>query len=208
MSRSRNLYALQQIDSRLDQYQKRSHEIARILADNSAVKQAQAQADKAQRILAEAQKELRSAETKVKNQRIKIGQNEANLYSGKIRNPKELQSLQDEVAALKRFLSILEDRQLEAMLHVDDMAEKNDAAQAALSTAQKAAQKLNSNLTAEKEKIEADKARLMAKRESSLPSIAPDDLKNYDQLRKQRAGVAVSKVNDRACFACGVRSTP
>jgi uncharacterized protein len=45
---------------------------------------------------------------------------EASLYGGKIRNPKELQDLQVEIAALKRRTATLEDEQLEAMLAVED----------------------------------------------------------------------------------------
>ncbi len=41
------------------------------------------------------------------------------LYSGAIANPRELQSLQDEVAALKRRISQLEDQELEVMEQIE-----------------------------------------------------------------------------------------
>jgi uncharacterized protein len=207
MSRPRNLYHLQKIDSQLDKHQKRLQEIAQILANNAAIKKAQSKADQTQKILDNAKNELQSAETKVKDQRIKIGQNEANLYGGKIRNPKELQGLQDEVAALKRFLSILEDRQLEAMLHVDEMSTENEATQANLSSAQAAAHNLQVQLLGEKGTIEANQKKLGTERQSCLRPILADDLTVYAKLRKQRAGVAVSQVSNQACTACGATLT-
>ncbi len=207
MSRPRNLYQLQKIDSQLDQHQKRLHEIARTLADNAALKQAQTQANQAQQVLENAQKELRSSETKVKDQRLKIGQTEANLYGGKIRNPKELQDLQVEVAALKRFLTVLEDRQLEAMLQVDEVAGENETVQAALAAAQGAAHDLQVQLLGEKGTIETHQQKLKIERQACLSPINTDDQKIYSQLRKQRAGVAVSQVTGGACSACGATLT-
>ena len=121
MSRPFYLYSLQKIDSKLDQNKNRLREIEATLANNAKLKRAEAGAQKTEAALDVARKALRSAETKVRDQRLKIEQNESTLYSGKIRNPKELQDLQNEVDALKRHLDTLEDRQLEAMLHFDEM---------------------------------------------------------------------------------------
>ena len=122
MSRSQALYHLQQIDSKMDQ------------AHNANLRKATALANKAQKALESAQKAQKQAETKVNDQRIKIEQSEAILYGGSVRNPKELQDLQSEVAALKRFLETLEERQLETMLAVDEAHAKNQEALKILNT--------------------------------------------------------------------------
>jgi predicted nucleic acid-binding Zn-ribbon protein len=57
-----------------------------------------------------AQNTLKHAEAEVGRQKVKIEQSESNLYSGNVKNPKELQDLQNEIAALKRYLITLEDR--------------------------------------------------------------------------------------------------
>ena len=64
----------------------------------------------------------------VNKQKVKIEQSEASLYSGNVTNPKELQDLQNEAAALKRYLVTLEDRQLEAMLEVETAEQSKQAA--------------------------------------------------------------------------------
>ena len=203
MSRPRNLYHLQQIDSNIDQAENRLKEIEALLSDNANLKKASALAARAEKNLLTAQKEQRSAETKVKDQRVKIEQVENTLYSGTIRNPKELQDMQNEVAALKRFLETLEERQLEAMLMVDDYNEHFDEAQKILQKYQAHAEKQQTELTLEHEQIMSKRADSLEQRQQALKAITQDDLTVYNRLRKIRAGVAVAKVEDRACKACG-----
>ena len=50
----------------------------------------------------------------------------------------------------------------------------------------------------ERQKIAAEK-----ERQQAAAQINPEDLAVYVRLREQRAGVAVSRVKDRACGACG-----
>lgn len=203
MSRPLNLYRLQQIDSQIDQANARLKEIGALLSDNANLRKASALAGRAEKNLEAAQKELSQAETKVKDQRIKIEQTEATLYGGTVRNPKELQDLQNEVAALKRFLDTLEERQLEAMLAVDEVAEKNDEAQNILEQYRAQAEKQQASLIEEREQLQSDNAAAEKQRLSAAQAVTADDLATYEQVRKKRAGVAVAKVRDKACSACG-----
>ena len=203
MSRPQNLYRLQQIDSNIDQGDNRLKEIEARLSDNANLQKASALAARAEQNLLTARKELRSAETKVKDQRIKIEQVENTLYGGTVRNPKELQDMQNEVAALKRFLETLEERQLEAMLIVDDYNEQFDEAQKILQKYQAHAEKQQTALTLEREQIESKRSESLEQRLQTLNAITQDDLIVYNRLRKIRTGVAVAKVEDRACKACG-----
>ncbi|MFC1997267.1 zinc ribbon domain-containing protein [Chloroflexota bacterium] len=203
MSRPINLYRLQQIDSNIDQANTRLKEIETLLSDDLNLQKAKALAARAENILVETQKEQYIAENKVKNQRIKIEQVEATLYGGTVRNPKELQDLQNEVAALKRFLDMLEERQLEAMIEVDDANEKFQEAQKILQKFSFQAEKQHTQLSKEREQILEERAGYNKGRERASSNIIPDDLATYDRLRIQRAGIAVAKVERRACSACG-----
>jgi predicted nucleic acid-binding Zn-ribbon protein len=203
MSRSLNLYRLQQVDSQCDKANTRLREIESLLANNAAIQSAEKRVAKTGKELDDASKKLRQAETKVGDQRIKIEQNESILYGGKIRNPKELQDKQEEVAALKRYLIILEDRLLEAMLVVDDAEDAHNTAQDILAKAQDDFEILSTKLIAEREHLLRDITQCEIQRQATETSISEADLKIYSQLRKSRAGIAVAKVNDRACSACG-----
>jgi predicted nucleic acid-binding Zn-ribbon protein len=203
MSRPFKLFRLQQIDSQLDWIRNRILEIDNLLKEDLALQEAIAHAEQSNQALQQARKDLRRAEDEVRQQRLKIEQSESSLYGGKIRNPKELKDLENEVAALKRYLSVLEDRQLEAMLAEEEAIEAQKLSAAALEeTRQKFGQR-SDELMHERERILRDANRLEDERSATLTSIPADDLALYTQLRKTRRGVAVAKVTDRACSACG-----
>ncbi|HIE57216.1 MAG TPA: hypothetical protein EYP88_03150 [Anaerolineales bacterium] len=207
MSRSRNLYRLQQIDTAIDQANARLKEIENLLADNASLRKATTLAKRTQQISDSAQKALQKAEEKVRNQRIKIEQTEATLYGGNIRNPKELQDMQNEAVALKRYLEVLEERQLEAMLSMDEAAAKNQEAQKLLAKYRTQAETQNARLRGERDQINKKVQELAQERQTAVGNIAPDDMKIYERLRKQRAGVAVAAVKDGNCAACGATLT-
>ena len=207
MSRSSQLFDLQQIDSQLDQHQSRVSKINKILANNSEVRIAETVLNAAESELESAEASLRKAMRKVQDQRLKIKQTDAKLYGGKIRNPKELQDLQEEGEALRRYLEVLEDRQLEQMLEVDTRKEIRESRSEALNkTIRKTEiyhQKLSKELTVTKTNIQS----LNTKRQLTIQTISSGDQKIYRELRENRMGVAVSFVKDGACSACGATLT-
>jgi hypothetical protein len=203
MSRPFKLYRLQQIDSQLDWMHTRLLEIDAALQDDAELRQLKDATQQSEDAHEAARKALRRAEDEVRQQRLKIEQNEASLYGGKIRNPKELKDLENEVAALKRYLSVLEDRQLDAMLVEEDASASHQAAKAELEKAEAEFVRRCGDLMREKEKVEIEQARLDDERRAAIGSILPEDMAQYVQLRKTRRGVAVAMVVDRACSACG-----
>ena len=207
MSRSKILYELQKIDSQLDQHQSRQQEIEVTLADSDLVRNAQLLFQSTENELNEIMKNLQQAEHEVRTQRIKIEQSESNLYNGKVINPKELQDLQNEIRSLKRFLSVLEDRQLESMLAVDSAQEIYHDKQEKLTQARAQGDVRNTALSKERENINLDVIRAQDQRKKQWPMIAEDDLRTYQVLRKKRAGIAVTKVANKACSACGTTLT-
>ncbi len=125
MSEPFKLFRLQQIDTLIDQHRTRLREIDAILSDQTVIRSAEARVNETKAAFLSAREDLHHAEGLVQAQRIKIEQTEASLYGGKIRNPKELQDLQNELAALKRYLTVLEDKQLDAMMKSEE-AEQHD----------------------------------------------------------------------------------
>ena len=203
MSRPFKLYRLQQIDSQLDWIHTRQLEIESALKEDAAVQEATRITEQVNTRLQQARKVLRQAEADVQDQRVKIEQNESSLYGGRIHNPKELKDLENEVAALKRYRSVLEDRQLEAMVAEEEVAEELHLANASLEKAHSEFDQRSQELVQEKEKLAKEMARFEEERKAALGSIPPEDISLYASLRQKRRGVAVTKVTDRACSACG-----
>ena len=203
MSESFKLFRLQQIDSELDNTHSRLGEIEAILADNRQVRLAENDVETTLQVRDDAASKLRREEIEVQSQRSKIEQSEATLYSGKVKNPKELQDYQHEVESLTRYLSTLEDRQLEVMLILDETEERY---QAAVESHSKIVNEVNlqkGHLLKEKELLQQDLIRQESERQAASSNISPDDLKLYDALRPKKSGVAVSRVVERTCSACG-----
>jgi predicted nucleic acid-binding Zn-ribbon protein len=203
MSQPFKLFRLQQIDSQLDQDRRRLTEIEAILNNNEALNRAQESVKGATEAADRARKDLRKAEEAVQAQRVKIEQTNAALYGGKIRNPKELQDLQNEIGALKRYLSTLEDRQLEAMLALEEAEKQEAAASDELEKIQKEISVLRTNLIQEQIALTQNVKNSEIERQAAVSAIPSEDLDLYEQLRRQRRGVAVARVSDKACSACG-----
>ncbi|MEW6718660.1 MAG: hypothetical protein AB1345_14310 [Chloroflexota bacterium] len=203
MNEAFKLYRLQQRDSKLDKAYHRLNEIAEILGDRSALDTAEAQEQARKQALDAAHKNLRKAETAVQDQRLKIKQTETKLYSGTVRNPKELQDLQNEAEALQRFLGVLEDRQLEAMIAVDEAKEAHQVAVTHLEAVKAKREKQRLKLSAEQEELQRQVAMLETERQATANTVSATSLQLYETLRKQRHGLAVAKISENACTACG-----
>jgi predicted nucleic acid-binding Zn-ribbon protein len=203
MSQPFKLYRLQQLDSQLDAGRDRLREVEMALQDDRELRQAISQVEKASQEVYRAQKKQQNAEYEVNQQRIKIEQTESTLYGGKVRNPKELQDLQNELAALKRYLAVLEDRQLEAMLEEEGTREEEEALRQELATLrEKHALKLSS-LEEERDRLVKEIANREEERQAAVATISQADSELYEQLRRDRRGLAVARVSDKACSACG-----
>ena len=208
MSAALGLYRLQLIDSRMDEIRARLDEIRQTLENDQEMRQAKKQVTETEASLQLARHTLKQAEAEVEKQKIKIEQSEANLYSGNVKNPKELQDLQNEVAALKRHLVTLEDRQLESMLEEESAEQANQAALDKLERVKSRLGDQNQTLTAEQAELNKELERLKAERQAALSPLDPSLLTVYDGLRQQKRGLAIAAVNDGACAACGTTLTP
>lgn len=203
MSQPFKLYRLQLLDSKLDKCRARLEEINSILKDNSEISKARTKNDLALKSSEQAQKALKVAENNVKSQRMKIEQSDATLYGGKVRNPKELQDLQAESAALKRYLNVLEDRQLEAMIIAEDTDSIYQNTTKTLKEVESDIAFQNNNLISERSQILQEIDRMSSERDAAIGTTPSADLKLYNDLRKTRRGLAVAKITDKTCAACG-----
>ena len=207
MSAALGLYRLQQVDSQIDQVQSRLKTIRQTLENDAELRAVHAQAEVAANQLKQTERLLKQAEDEVEKQRIKLQQTEASLYGGLVHNPKELQDLQKDVVSLKRHLETLEDRELEAM-QVVETAEKNaQDAKADLERLTSSRGDQFRELSNESEVLNKDLERFSSERNAVIKDLATQTIQAYEQLRKQRRGIAVTTVSDSACAACGTTLT-
>jgi hypothetical protein len=208
MSEALNLYRLQKIDTRIHQITARLGEIDRKLSDDSRVKRAQNNLEKAQAQARQKRIELKQIEDKVEAQRIKRKTTQAALFGGKIKNPKELQDLQMESEALKRYISQLEDEQLDAMITNEEAENAEKQAIQALKQIKGTVAEENASMLGEKNKLETDLERLTRERDAVFQSVSSKALHLYQELRKNKHGTAVAAVTEGGCSICGQSLTP
>jgi uncharacterized protein len=203
MSLPFKLYRLQQIDTQHDRVSARIDEIETTRSKNENLTAANDNHTKTSDNLQRLHKELKKAEENVREQRIKIETSEAALYGGKIRIPKELQDLQQEIVSLKKYLSVLEERELELMLEFDDAEKANAATSAILSQETSRHERTLTDLRTEEAKLKNELTNITDERQAAQAGFAPDEIQLYESLRKQRRGVAVARVVNKSCSACG-----
>lgn len=207
MSQPIQLYNLQQIDTKLDKTHARLKEIEIALSEDAVLINAQQEATTAEGNYQTAQKELKRAEDEVQSQQQKIKNNQKTLYSGRVKNPKELEDLQNEAEALKRYLSVLEDRQLEKMIAFEEADAAYKASQTNLAEVEEQVAQQNIDLTKEQKELLEFINKLESKREQAVAGIESEEMATYTQLREARHGIAVTEVKDKTCNACGAALT-
>ena len=120
VNQAAQLYRLQTLDLNIAKLRNRLKQIDDLLGNDEEIVKATAQVAAAQA----AQKPLHARATEldleVKSVAAKISETETELYSGKQSNPKALKELQEEVNALKRRETSLQETLLATMQQVED----------------------------------------------------------------------------------------
>ena len=124
------------------------------------------------------------------------------LYSGEVTGIRELQSLEEEVAALGRRQRVVEDKLLEVMEELEsagtDLAALVDGRDG-LATLIAAT---TERLTIAAAEIDGECERVRSERAAVAQEIAPDLLARYERLRAQIDGVAVARLEATSCLGC------
>lgn len=208
MNQSFQLFQLQKVDSQIDDIEARVAEIEKILASDKRIFQATENMKKNRIKLNKERKLLRVAEEKVRKIGLEIEKNMIVLYSGRIINPRELNDLQEKIASDKRHLSVLEDEQLEAMIVVENSEETLKKAESNFTKIQAEVISQQANLRGEREQMNLKRSRLESERGVKIGSITDESLDIYSNLRKSKRGIAIARVDEKTCLACGSILTP
>ena len=203
MSASLGLFRLQQVDSKIDRARTKLEAIRQALENDAELREALKRAETTKAEHDRVNQILKNSEAEVKAQSIKIQQTEASLYSGSVKNPKELQDLQKEIASLKKHLITLEERELEAMVNAEQSEMEMETAKTALEILQTRLGNEHQEMIADQTALTLEVERLTEERGAVLGPIDAALLQIYDDLRQQKRGVAVTEVTDNSCSSCG-----
>jgi len=204
MPKIRLLYDLQAVDCELDSRHDRLTDIAVRLAGGSGLNDLRTEADGFKENLRKATNQQRDLEEAVARQTERVDEHETKLYSGAIKNSRELEDLQSEVMQLKKQRSGIEDLLLEALEQVDEFQANFNAVDGKLKRGDTVWQAEEAALAQERTRLSAEVNEFSAQRTAMSGHMDTGMLALYEQVRKAHGGVAVAQVERDRCEACRI----
>ncbi len=204
MSSVTDLWALQTTDLALDGVKQRLAELEKQLGDDAELQAARAAAAEADAELERHRAAQRELDRQIKDLSNHIRAAEREMMSGRVRNPRELEGMEANVAALQRRRSALEDEALAAMLEIELWQPEAEARQAQRAAAEAARAARQDAIKREAAQKIAEYKALAARRGQQWEAIAPADRELYKNLRSRKGGRALAQVHSSACQACGL----
>lgn len=207
MSQAKTLYQLQEIDLQIIRSTKKLDEIALALADNKVVQQAKKQVEIAESALKPLRTQNKNLELEIQSTASKSKATENRLYSGNVKNPKELQEMQQEIDSLKKRNDELEEQLLDIMMQIEEADDNLSEKQSGLQSITAEWETEHADLLAEKASLDDEVERLQGERDVFVADVSSSDIKLYDDMRKKKSNKPVSIMQGRSCTICGIEQT-
>ncbi len=202
MTSAADLFALQEIDLKRDSRRALIADIEARLGENEELLAIRERLTVAAGEVERLRRDQRELEDAGADLDARVGPLETKLYSGSVRNPKELGDLQKEVESLKGRRGKLDDENLAMIESVEAANAAVNEAQATLQRAEGEWQLDQEDLEAAKLQAEAEMARLDAERDLHAKGMDAPALGLYENLRKSRQGRGVARVERGTCQGC------
>ncbi len=203
MSIARQLFQFQEVDIELEAAEKAVSGIMHQLEGSEALTAARSQLAAERQHLAELKKQQRSLELDAGAINAKLKRVEEELYSGRVRNPKELSNLQREFEILKADRNKLESRELEIMDQAEQVGKRVSFAEKEFQVLEEGWQRQKEQLSADLEHARAVLAEITQRRQQLAGGIEPSALKTYQDVKRAR-GKAVVPVERGICTGCRI----
>ena len=203
MSIAKQLYQLQEADLKLESTEQAVSQISRQLGESEALVGARNKLAAERQRLAELKKHQRTAEWEIDDLASKLAKAEEELYSGRIRNPKELSNIQHEVETMKAQRDQLESKVLEIMEQAEQVTKSMSAAEHEFKAVEVGWHQEQQELSANLERLKGVLAGVTQKRQQLAAGIELSSLDIYQELRRLR-GRAVVRVERGICGGCRI----
>jgi predicted nucleic acid-binding Zn-ribbon protein len=126
----------------------------------------------------------------------------AKAYGGTIANPKELETLEKEIASLGRTKDRIENELLELFDAVDAAGRAATDQQALTASLKTELDRTVATFEGERTRLTGEIAGLSQERAGVAETVQPASLQTYDRLRERLANLAVAVTDGHICTAC------
>ncbi len=198
------LCRLQTLDQEWEEKGRRFQAVRQELADQTPLEGRREAQRQREAQLASRRRELRDAELELAGLQAKAREIETNLYSGRIRSPKELENLRRDGEQIKQRIAHLEDRILLAMTEVDELEAASQRGAEELRAFEGQWAESREALTQEHKALRTRLQELQAERDKTRALLDRNVLALYDALRAQKGGQALAPLRDGLCQVCRV----
>ncbi|MBR7677629.1 zinc ribbon domain-containing protein [Streptomyces sp. NPDC054796] len=147
-------------------------------------------------------REQTKAEQDVDQVRQRASRDQKRLDSGLVTNPKDLESLQSEIASLAKRQGDLEDVVLEVMERRESAQERAGELARRVESVQAKTEDATGRRDAALETIDTEVATVKKEREIVAGSVPAELLKLYEKIREQQGGVGAARLYQRRCEGC------
>jgi predicted nucleic acid-binding Zn-ribbon protein len=208
MTASDALLDLQGLDTRLDQLRHRRAqlpervEVARL---DAALRRVDGELTHLTDERAGVARELTRLEDEAATVEAKITSEDRRLYGGTVSHAKELQAIQDELAALKRRQSHLEDGALEHMVLLEPLDTQMAQLTAECEATRAERDQHAAALAAAEQVIDAEIGAVVAERDTIVINVPASLLGEYEPLRQRLGGVAIARLEGGSCKGCHLK---
>ncbi|MGC8668410.1 MAG: zinc ribbon domain-containing protein [Chthonomonadales bacterium] len=196
------LYALQEVDTALSVAKQKLNALDRGDAERAAAESARTLYDQVNRTLHDLSADLTDAELELQSVEQKKKQYEDKLYGGRVTNPKELASMQEEIEALGRQRGRLDERILVLMDQVETLKAQVREAHEKLASAEGRLHAKEAVYREAYREISERIAELEDRRVKAAEAVPVTLLKRYEAVRAQRGGVGAARVEGGLCSVC------
>ena len=198
------LFELQKLDVNLEKARRKLAQLQQALGESEEL-------SAARRTVASTEAELhrwhtaqKDAELEAQTLAQQIAEKDKQLMSGRVSQPKELESLQANIEALRRRQSSIEDSGVEAMTQVEALSKQLAGEQQTLQQVETQWKGSQSELLQEDAKYKRIFAQLKQQRETLAKALPPGDVKYYEDMRRRKAGIAVAPLQNGQCGVCHI----
>jgi predicted nucleic acid-binding Zn-ribbon protein len=198
-----SLLQLQLLDTEMDTLRKQRAEVVKLVADRSALERTEVEAHDAAARAGDSRARQRDRELELTSLETRIAELDRRLYSGRIHNTKELESLSNEAQMFKENKRKLEETVLALMDETEQAEDTADTARRGAEAARLERSGAEKDWEDELERMRAELEALEARAAELRTAVLPDHLETYDRMRR-RGGLVVVRVRGHNCGACGV----
>jgi len=129
-------------------------------------------------------------------------------HKAAVKTNQEYTALLHEISVAKGEKTAIEDKLLVLMEEAEDLAAQHKAAESTLAAKTAEGDKARAALAADRKTVEAELVRLSRERAQEARNVDAPVMAKYEQLLKQRKGIAVARMSGEICEACHVRLRP